>query len=553
MSTLTRRTLPTVLAAMSARALVQATEPLHPNIGAIWFDTTVGALKVWDGSAWNIAEVDTTGIADGAVSTAKVDFTAFDIGAIHVTIASAAPSSPATGDVWFDASNGYVMNEWDGTAWQPFQWDSGAIASGSIDTSKVSFTARDLDGITTTFAATAPASPVTGDLWYDSSNGYKLNRWDGTQWVAVQYGTNAIAAGSITAGLIAAHTITASQIAAGTITTNEIAANTITAADIAAGTITATQLAANSVTASQIAANAVTAAKLAAGIVYAGIVDATTITGAQFVATGSSGEILVYSSSPPTAGNLLLAISGAASADAHGNIFGGGLTLATDNSAATPDIEWVPQATGGTKATVGYLENYLVAGDKQLRIRSANDILLLGSNIRFGSGGPSPGTVNVYADQTNLNPTGAVIMYGAGTAPTGWLKCDGTAVSRTTYANLFAVIGTSYGVGDGSTTFNLPNFTSVFPRGSTPGTTGGSDSHTHPLSDAGQAQVTMTTSNEIALRQVGTGPNFTSNRHATPSSGTDSTSRSTATALQGATDSASHVPTYLGVTFIIKT
>lgn len=46
----------------------------------------------------------------------------------------------------------------------------------------------------------------------------------------------------------------------------------------------------------------------------------------------------------------------------------------------------------------------------------------------------------------------------AGTsAPTGWLLCDGTAVSRTTYAALFAVISTVYGVGDGSTTFNLPD------------------------------------------------------------------------------------------------
>jgi microcystin-dependent protein len=41
--------------------------------------------------------------------------------------------------------------------------------------------------------------------------------------------------------------------------------------------------------------------------------------------------------------------------------------------------------------------------------------------------------------------------------PTGWLACDGSAVSRTTYADLFAAIGTNFGVGDGSTTFNLPN------------------------------------------------------------------------------------------------
>ena len=61
--------------------------------------------------------------------------------------------------------------------------------------------------------------------------------------------------------------------------------------------------------------------------------------------------------------------------------------------------------------------------------------------------------------------TGMMFMYGAAAAPTGFLLCDGTAVSRTTYADLFAVTSTSYGVGDGSTTFNLPDLRSSFPVG----------------------------------------------------------------------------------------
>ena len=55
-------------------------------------------------------------------------------------------------------------------------------------------------------------------------------------------------------------------------------------------------------------------------------------------------------------------------------------------------------------------------------------------------------------------PVGSLMPFAGNTAPAGWLKCDGSAVSRTTYANLFAVIGTTYGAGDGSTTFNVPNF-----------------------------------------------------------------------------------------------
>lgn len=60
-------------------------------------------------------------------------------------------------------------------------------------------------------------------------------------------------------------------------------------------------------------------------------------------------------------------------------------------------------------------------------------------------------------------PTGTIQAYASSSAPNGWLNADGSAVSRTTYAALFAVIGTSWGSGDGSTTFNVPNM-----KGSTP-------------------------------------------------------------------------------------
>ena len=53
--------------------------------------------------------------------------------------------------------------------------------------------------------------------------------------------------------------------------------------------------------------------------------------------------------------------------------------------------------------------------------------------------------------------TGEIKIWTTGTAPTNWLLCDGTAVSRTTYATLFGVIGVVYGVGNGTTTFNVPN------------------------------------------------------------------------------------------------
>jgi phage-related tail fiber protein len=58
-----------------------------------------------------------------------------------------------------------------------------------------------------------------------------------------------------------------------------------------------------------------------------------------------------------------------------------------------------------------------------------------------------------------------VAYFARNTAPSGWLKANGAAVSRTTYAALFAAIGTTFGAGDGSTTFNLPDLRAEFIRG----------------------------------------------------------------------------------------
>lgn len=66
---------------------------------------------------------------------------------------------------------------------------------------------------------------------------------------------------------------------------------------------------------------------------------------------------------------------------------------------------------------------------------------------------------------TAAAPSGMVVYFAGQTAPTGWLKANGAAVSRTLYANLFAAIGTTYGAGDGSTTFNLPDMRGEFIRG----------------------------------------------------------------------------------------
>jgi len=86
-----------------------------------------------------------------------------------------------------------------------------------------------------------------------------------------------------------------------------------------------------------------------------------------------------------------------------------------------------------------------------------------------------------------LTPVGAVLAYVSNNAPKGWLNCAGQAVSREKYADLFSVVGTTYGVGNGSTTFNLPNLSGrvVVGQGTgagltarAMGSTGGSENHT---------------------------------------------------------------------------
>ena len=102
----------------------------------------------------------------------------------------------------------------------------------------------------------------------------------------------------------------------------------------------------------------------------------------------------------------------------------------------------------------------------QLQTIPANT--LLGNNT--GSTGPVTAltiaqVVALLSITTTGVPTGAIMCFGASVPPTGWLVCNGSNVSRTTYAALFAVIGTTFGIGDGTTTFGLPNMLGQFARG----------------------------------------------------------------------------------------
>lgn len=92
------------------------------------------------------------------------------------------------------------------------------------------------------------------------------------------------------------------------------------------------------------------------------------------------------------------------------------------------------------------------------------------NTLVFPSGNGSPGQVITTNGSGAMSwsfavAPGVVMFFASGNLPSGWLKANGAAISRTTYADLFAVIGTVYGVGNGSTTFNLPDLRGEFIRG----------------------------------------------------------------------------------------
>ena len=150
-------------------------------------------------------------------------------------------------------------------------------------------------------------------------------------------------------------------------------------------------------------------------------------------------------------------------------------------------------------------------------------------------------------------------MWPTASAPTGYLLCDGTAVSRSTYSTLFTLFGTTFGTGDGSTTFNLPNYTNRMPYGTTIGSTGGSAdavvvTHTHT------ATSTVTDPGHHHLGSVyyyyngsGGGYGYVSGTSQSTATTDSTTGITVANSTEGVSGTNANLPPYLGINFIIKT
>jgi len=147
-------------------------------------------------------------------------------------------------------------------------------------------------------------------------------------------------------------------------------------------------------------------------------------------------------------------------------------------------------------------------------------------------------TNNRIAADNIIVPIGQINMFAGSTAPTNFLLCDGAAVSRTTYATLFALVGTAFGAGNGTTTFNVPNLKSRFPIGLDSAAVG-NDSVGET---GGTATTTLTTTELPAHTHTGT----TGNQSVQHSHGLDIQFRTDMAPATGAVNSVSDVENTAG-------
>lgn len=157
------------------------------------------------------------------------------------------------------------------------------------------------------------------------------------------------------------------------------------------------------------------------------------------------------------------------------------------------------------------------------------------------------------------SPAGIIAPFAGTSAPSGWLSCNGSAISRATYATLFAAIGTTWGVGDGSTTFNVPDLRGMFLRGTGTNATGSSSgavgpsvgsyaadtylNHSHAITDPGH---THSIPGSVSV-QSGGGANGSGGSGPT---GSNTTGITVNTSTTGGTETK---PKNYGILYIIKT
>lgn len=132
--------------------------------------------------------------------------------------------------------------------------------------------------------------------------------------------------------------------------------------------------------------------------------------------------------------------------------------------------QWTPDSSINTRVTLAqpYPDGTKITGVQNEPANSLPDPLVKDQSLAdVPDKSEARRNLDVFskAETRQMAPAGSVVAFARKTAPAGWLKANGAAVSRTAYADLFAAIGTSFGIGDGFNTFNLPDLRGEFIRG----------------------------------------------------------------------------------------
>jgi hypothetical protein len=150
-------------------------------------------------------------------------------------------------------------------------------------------------------------------------------------------------------------------------------------------------------------------------------------------------------------------------------------SIDSNASSLTVRSDAVLTLRGDTSVTSTSTTNINATGSNATNIGNASSTTTIGGPTTISGTTTINANTSINVDNTfNLMPTATIIQNVSATVPAGFLYCDGQAVNRVgTYARLFAAISTTFGVGNGSTTFNVPNFKGAFLRGASTQTVGG--------------------------------------------------------------------------------
>lgn len=189
--------------------------------------------------------------------------------------------------------------------------------------------------------------------------------------------------------------------------------------------------------------------------------------------------------------------------DSHDHTDGKGVPVPTAGLDINADLDFNSNALTAVKSV------NLDSQDEELDASNQQSLYSIEGDLYYNNNSGVPVQItqgtSIASASSPLVPSGVIWPYGGSSAPTGFLICDGSAVSRTTYADLFAAIGTTYGIGNGTTTFNLPAAQGRAPIGAGTYTDTVSGSITRTLGATGGAEKHVTTVSEMPSHNHGGG------------------------------------------------